>query len=116
MNANTKTKSSVSVLDLARAIKDLEARLDKNINTYPLYTEVGMQIVLIALHAHVELKRHTAPGPISVQVVKGRVSFRTDDGEHELDSTQLLTLEAQVPHCIYAHQRSIVLVTKSIPQ
>lgn len=110
------TKSPVSIIDLATAVKELEASLEKNINTKPLYRTVGMQIMLVALEAQVELKKHTAPGPISVQVVKGTVAFRTDEGEHKLDSTQLLTLEAQVPHSIYAHERSIVLVTKSIPQ
>lgn len=106
---------SINITDVATAIADLESDLEKSINAQPLYKTVGMQIMLIALDAKAELKRHTATGPISVQVIKGSISFRTDETAHDLTSGQLLTLEGNIPHSVYGNERSIFLVTKSIP-
>lgn len=108
---------SVNVIDFASAITYLESELDKSksINAQPLYKTLGMQIILIALESEAELKKHTAPGPISVQVIKGSICFRTETA-NDLTSGQLLTLEGNVPHSVYAYERSIFLVTKSIPE
>ena len=57
-------------------------------NALTVFKTDGMRIVLLALHAGAELKTHTAPGIISVQVLKGRqepflTALRAED---ELDS------------------------------
>ena len=46
-------------------------------NSLTVFKTDGMRIVLLALHAGAELKTHTAPGIISVQVLEGRLTFRT---------------------------------------
>lgn len=104
-----------NISDFSAAIKELEAEPAKSIKTQKLYKTAGMEILLIALDAQTELKRHTAPGPISVQVIEGSISFRTDELAQDLLVGQLLTLEANVPHSVYSNERSIFLVTKSIP-
>lgn len=116
MKITSPANSSINITDVAAAIAGLESDLEKSINVQPLYKTAGMQIMLIALDAHAELKKHIAPGPISVQIIKGSISFRTDETAHDLTSGQLLALDGNVPHSVYANQRSIFLVTKSIPE
>ncbi|MEO7487499.1 MAG: hypothetical protein ABIU77_10375 [Ferruginibacter sp.] len=44
-----------------------------------VYKTNGMRIVLIALHVDAKLKKHTAGGVISVQVLEGEIIFSTGD-------------------------------------
>ncbi|MFA4868921.1 MAG: cupin domain-containing protein [Pedobacter sp.] len=104
-----------NISDFSATIKALETEPGKSIQVQKLYKTKGMEILLIALDGQAELKKHTAPGPISVQVIRGSISFRTDESAKELTTGQLLTLEGNVPHSVFAAERSIFLVTKSIP-
>jgi len=108
--------NAVNIIDLETAVKDLDSDLGKNINAQLLHKTTGMQIMLIGLDAKAELKRHSASGPISLQIIKGSISFRTDDTSYDLTNGQLLSLEANEPHSVYAYERSIFIVTKSIPE
>jgi quercetin dioxygenase-like cupin family protein len=115
MKETSTSNLSANILDISAAIRDLESDLEKTVNALPLYKSLELNIMLIALKAQAELKRHTAPGTISVQVIKGSISFRTDDNSNDLTIGQLLTLEGNVPHSVYAYESSVILVTKSIP-
>lgn len=115
MSTTSPENLPTNIIDIEAAIAKLESNLEKNINAQPLLKAVGMHIIIIALNAGAELKTHTAPGPISVQVIRGLVSFRTVETVHELVAGQILTLEANIPHSVYALERSVFLVTKSIP-
>ena len=110
------TSITSKTITLEDAIVKLNSNLDKNVNTISLHKTPGMSIMLVALNADAELKKHTAPGPISVQVIAGSISFRTDDDAHDLTAGMLLTLESKIPHSVYAHDRSMFLVTISTPQ
>ncbi len=116
MKVQSHTNLTAKVLDLANAVIELESDFEKSISTKLLCKTSGMQIMLIALDAQAELKKHISPGPISVQVLKGSISFRTDETVHDLACGQLLTLEGKLPHSVYANERSIFLVIKSIPE
>src|SRR5690606_4157723 len=59
------------LMDLAefqKQIKDEKAWKEGDRNAITLFKSDGMRVVLIALHAGSEMKTHTAPGIISVQV------------------------------------------------
>lgn len=103
------------MIHLDEAIKSLELNPEKSINAMLLCKTEGISTTLIALKENAELKRHIAPGPISVQVLKGSISFRTDQKSQELSIGGLLLLEKEVPHSVFAHETSVFLVTKSIP-
>ena len=114
MENNLRTNSSANIIDVAAAIENLESGLEKSINAISLYKSDRMQIMLITLNNQAELKKHTAPGPISVQVIKGSISFRVDEKSYDLALGQLLILEGNIPHSVYANEHSTFLVTKSI--
>lgn len=115
MDQTSSSNISSKIIDINAAIRNLESDPEKPVNAQPLYKSAEMHIILIALKAQAELKRHTAAGPISVQVLKGSISFRTDENSNDLTIGQLLTLEGNVPHSVFANENSLFLVTKSIP-
>ena len=80
-------------------------------NALTVFKTDGMRIVLLALHAGAELKTHTAPGIISVQVLEGRLMFRTAEQATELAQGQLLTLHAGIPHSVTAVTEAVFLLT-----
>ena len=80
-------------------------------NSLTVFKTDGMRIVLLALHAGAELKTHTAPGIISVQVLEGRLTFRTAGQATELAQGQLLTLHAGIPHSVTAVTEAVFLLT-----
>ena len=80
-------------------------------NALTVFKTDGMRIVLLALHAGAELKTHTALGIISVQVLEGRLMFRTAEQATELAQGQLLTLHAGIPHSVTAVTEVVFLLT-----
>ena len=80
-------------------------------NALTVFRTDGMRIVLLALHADAELKTHTVPGIISVQVLEGRLTFRTAEQATELAQGQLLTLHAGIPHSVTAVTEAVFLLT-----
>lgn len=101
-------------LDLAQAqaqIKQEPAWQTSDRNALTLFKSDGLRLVLMALHEGAELKTHTAPGTISVQVLEGRITFRTEEQAAELQAGQLLTLHAGIPHSVVARQESVFLLT-----
>ena len=96
---------------LIKQIKEEEAWSKNDRNAITVFKTTGMNIVLIALHSHAELKTHTAPGTISVQVLEGTIKFNTTDESLEIKKGQLLTLHAGVSHSVLAVEESVFLLT-----
>ena len=73
-----------------------------------------MRVVLIAMHKGAEMKQHTAPGVITVQVLEGHISFHTSMQTAELNTGQMIALHAGIPHSVFANQESIFLLTMAM--
>ncbi len=80
-------------------------------NAITVFKTNGLRIVLIALHKDAEMTKHTADGIISIQVLKGKISFTTEGRTVELGSGQMLALHENVPHSVLALEESIFLLT-----
>ena len=96
---------------LTKQIKEEDAWSKSDRNAITVFKTTGMNIVLIALHAHAELKTHTAPGTISVQVLDGTIRFNTPEESLEIKKGQLLTLHAGVSHSVLATEETVFLLT-----
>ena len=83
-------------------------------NSQTVFKTDTLRIVLLALHAGAELKTHTAPGVISVQVLDGQLTFRTAEQAAELMQGQLLTLHAGIPHSVLAVTEAAFLLTLAV--
>ena len=106
------------VFDLAQAqaqIKQEPAWHRSARNALTLLQGDGMRLVLIALHEGAEMKTHTAPGIISVQVLEGHLGFEAEEQTTELKPGQLLTLQTGRPHRVVARQESVFLLTMANP-
>lgn len=95
-------------------LKKEQAWQNSDRNSITLFKNEGMRVVLIALHKSAELKTHTAPGIISVQVLEGRIAFRIENREEDLDTGQMLTLHAGIPHSVLAQEESVFLLTMAL--
>jgi quercetin dioxygenase-like cupin family protein len=80
-------------------------------NAMTLHKEPGLQVVLIAMHANTTIPSHRADGPISVQVLEGRLTFRTEAHVVPLSPGQVLTLHAGMSHAVEALEESAFLLT-----
>lgn len=61
-----------------------------------------------------EMKTHKAPGIISVQVLEGHISFKTEQKTSDRTVGQMLALQAGIPHSVVAKAESVFLLTLSL--
>lgn len=83
-------------------------------NAITLWKGPAMRVVLVALHAGGALAEHHADGPISVQVLEGRIDFITDGVSKSLGEGQLVTLHGGVRHRVQAHTEAAFLLTLAV--
>lgn len=73
-----------------------------------------LQVVQLHLSAGKEIPPHSAPGEITVQLMRGRVSFHVDGQTHDLVPGTLLYVAARQEHSLEAVEDSRLLVTKRL--
>ena len=86
---------------------------DRNART--LVKEGGLRIVLTALQAGARLREHSAPGPIAVQTLAGRIRLHAADETIDLPVGGLLALDGNVAHDVEALEESAFLLTIAWP-
>lgn len=109
--------ASLVDIDLPKYIDQLksEATWKKSgINSITLFKSDVLKILLIGLHKDSELKTHTAPGYISVQVMEGFIEFVTEEKRVLLNKGQMIALQPKVPHSVLAQEKSFFLLTMTI--
>ena len=75
-----------------------------------------LRVTLILMHAGGEIAEHTAPGPITVQVLRGSIRFRVEDNEQRIDAGQIISLGGGVLHSVAADEEAAFLLTLVQPQ
>jgi quercetin dioxygenase-like cupin family protein len=80
-------------------------------NAITIFKTDGMRIVLIAMHKDAKMIRHMVNGMISLQVLKGKIQFDTDNRSEELGEGQMLTLHESIPHSVLAKKKTVFLLT-----
>lgn len=103
-------------IDITEFIRKLKAEGtwqtgDRNAMT--VFKTDGMCIVLIALHEEAVIKKHTAEGIISVQVLEGEINFSTDHESTLLRQGGMIALHAGLPHSVKAIKESVFLLTRA---
>ncbi len=76
-----------------------------------LVKEPDLRIVLMALKAEARLREHHASGPISVQVIEGKIRVRLPGTSIELTVGELLAVESGIRHDVEAIEDSAFLLT-----
>ncbi len=101
-------------IDLPTFIKQIKSEkpwLQSDRNAITVFKTNGLRILLIALQKDAEMKKHTAEGHISLQVLDGVILFSTDEQTLELSKGQMLALHKNIPHSVFAKEESIFLLT-----
>ncbi len=96
---------------LVRQMKDEEAWRKGERHSMPLFKTDRMRVMLIALRAGAALSSHRADGPITVQVIEGRITFSAESQTVTLAAGQMLSLQAGLPHAVNAPEESVFLLT-----
>lgn len=97
--------------EFKRQLRSESSWNDSDRNSITIYKSENMCIVLIGLHKGAELKKHTANGLISVQVLDGEILFATEEKSHVLHKGQMVALHKQIPHYVKALEESFFLLT-----
>ena len=86
-------------------------------DSFTLVRDPGMDVILTVLNAGTHLSKHSAPGPISVLVLEGRIAFTAHGQRLELGPHCLVTvtLPTHVPHEVEALEESAILITIASP-
>jgi len=71
----------------------------------------GLRVVLVTMHAGIMLHDHVAPGPITIQALRGRFAIRVNGEEHELPAGELIAIETGVRHAVEAREEGAFLLT-----
>ncbi|MGV3704553.1 MAG: cupin domain-containing protein [Arcticibacter sp.] len=101
----------IDLSELGQKIQKEPAWIEGDRTAITVFKTDEMRIVLIALHAGAEMKPHTAPGVISVQVLKGRIHFATEEHHEDLEPGQMITLHKRISHHVKAYEDSSFLLT-----
>ncbi|MGN7204649.1 cupin domain-containing protein [Pedobacter sp. SAFR-022] len=102
---------TMDLSSLTIQIKEEDTYKKSDRNAITIFKTDGMRIVLMALKKGAELKTHTAPGIISVQVLEGYIDFSTELQKSPRKTAQMLTLHAGIPHSVLALEDSVFLLT-----
>lgn len=92
-------------------IKKEESFKDSDRNSITIFKSDTLRIVMIAFRKNAEMKKHTAPGTISVQVLEGKIIFNTADQAELLSEGQMITLHEGIPHSLVADEDAVILLT-----
>jgi quercetin dioxygenase-like cupin family protein len=90
---------------------ELVSRSGRNART--LVKMGSLRLTLVVLGPGGELAEHQASGPITVQVLHGRILFVAEGEQHAIGPGQLLAAGAGVRHSVVSEQGAAFLLTVS---
>jgi quercetin dioxygenase-like cupin family protein len=76
-----------------------------------LVKDERLRVVLVTMRQGTTLDEHTAPGPITIQALRGRLAVVANGTEHALAVGGLLALATGVRHSVQALEDAAFLLT-----
>lgn len=70
-----------------------------------------LRVILVTMEKGALIKKHSAPGTITIQSLIGQFAVQIDDDDVVLESGSLLTLAGGVEHAVRAHSSGAFLLT-----
>lgn len=78
-----------------------------------IFETEGTKEIRIALNSNQLMKEHKTPFPIVIQIVQGEIDFGVNGEKHRLETGDLISLEGNVPHDLFAIKPSVVRLSLS---
>lgn len=103
-------------IDLYRFINQIKEEkpwIETGHNSITVFKSDKLRIVLIGLNANASIKEHLAASVISVQVLEGKIDFTVEGKIITINKGQMLALQKDIPHSVYASEESFFLLTLS---
>jgi len=105
-------QAQIHLLDLEEAADSLLQKLrGTNRQSQNLAREAGVSVVMMAMEAADVVAEHSAAGPVTVQLIRGRARLTTAIDAVELHPGQMVLIQPGVRHDLSAIQRSVVVLT-----
>ncbi|MEO8334408.1 MAG: hypothetical protein ABI664_05520 [bacterium] len=101
------------VLDLPASLRALRAEAFSSANGHrqiALMHQGPVRLVLFAFEAGGRIPQHSAPGWVTIHVLRGALNVRTPDALHELSEGQLLSLAPDLKHDVEATRETDMLL------
>lgn len=76
-----------------------------------LIKTAGLRVVLVTMQAGAALHEHTAPGPITIHVVRGRFAVDASGAERVVPAGSLVSIAAGARHAVRALEDGAFLLT-----
>src|SRR5699024_5927030 len=70
-----------------------------------------IRVVLITMLKGSKLHDHTAPGPITIQVLKGKMNVSVEDAAQVLDAGEMVAIGPGIVHAVEAVEEGAFLLT-----
>lgn len=111
---NDQPSSAVSTFDLKNILAEIKAheawqKGERSAKT--LIQDHRQRIALVALHGGTIVAPHQANGPISIQMIEGKMKFITPLRTVVLEGGQILTIQSKIQHSMEASEDSAFLLT-----
>ena len=106
-----------AMIDIGAEADRLKSKLDASggdREAISLVKDYGLNVMLMWLRRGARLHEHHTKGPLTVQVISGRVSFAAAGVPHEIAPGIMFALDREVAHSVEALEDSALLLTTAI--
>ncbi len=99
---------------LISQIKSEEAWSRSDRNSLTIFKNDTLCMVIVGLHPEAAMKKHSATGAITVQILQGHINFETENQQSELTRGKMIALPPGIPHQVYAVKETFFLLTLAL--
>jgi quercetin dioxygenase-like cupin family protein len=108
---NMPGQESFKQFDLNAEIERFPIDVPSGRRSETLIKTPSLRVVLVTMRAGTELHEHVAPGPITLQPLRGRFMLILEDGERDIAPGTLVTLPGEIRHAVRAIEDGAFLLT-----
>jgi quercetin dioxygenase-like cupin family protein len=111
------SKGGFALIDIAGETTRLKGKLDASgadREASSLVKDYGLNVMLMVLKRGARLHEHHTKGPLTVQVISGRVRFVAAGTPHDIAPGAMLALDREVGHSVEALEDSALLLTTAM--
>lgn len=112
MSIEERGREGVVIADLREAVAGASGPIAGRDRYARVLAATGsMRVTVVTLAPGAGLSPHRAPGSITIQPLRGRITFSAEGRSHELEAGALVVAEAGIEHAVASDQGASFLLT-----